>query len=66
MISESAVCKHWLKDMSVWRVCERAELGKIGRQWELSKGQPLNIGRSSESDIQVQVSSMSDSHSHIS
>ena len=41
--------------MSAWRVCERAELGKVGRVWELTKGQPLNVGRSPEADIQVQV-----------
>ena len=43
--------------MSVWRVCERAELGHVGRQWELEKSRPLSIGRSTESDVQIAVSS---------
>ena len=41
--------------MSVWRVCERAELGQVGRHWELAKDQPLSVGRSADSHIQVQV-----------
>ena len=42
--------------MSVWRVCERAELGIVGRRWQLDKDEPLDVGRSPDSDIQVQVS----------
>lgn len=53
----SKTSRHTAKMSAVWRVCERAELGQVGRQWELEKIRSLSIGRSSDSDIQISVSS---------